>query len=93
MKFAHILRDDDGKAYGSYVDFYRLADLSGYPIIHQSQIEWDNPNETYILCPLNGAVLEWAKQPRQCKLIGWQLERFSKWNTYQSGPFIPGTFD
>jgi hypothetical protein len=91
--FARILRDDDGRDYASYDVFYSLVELSGFPVVSQSEIPWDDPNQTIIVNPLNGAVIEWLKRPRKCKIIAWQMERFGKWNTYQSGPFAPTTAD
>lgn len=63
--------------YGSYVDFFRLAELSGYPIIYFDQIpQHDSKDVTFIVSPVNG---EWNDIPKgwlQAKLILWQLE----WN-------------
>lgn len=63
--------------YGSYVDFFRLAELSGYPIIYVDEmLQHDSKDTTFIISPVNG---EWNERPKgytQGKVILWQLE----WN-------------
>lgn len=63
--------------YGSYVDFFRLAELSGYPIIYVDQmLQHDSKDTTFIISPVNG---EWNERPKWFtlgKVILWQLE----WN-------------
>lgn len=58
--------------YRSYVDFFRLADLAGYPIIPVSKIDPDSDN-TYIFTPANGETIHgWPGAKAQ--IILWQLE-------------------
>jgi hypothetical protein len=63
--------------YGSYVDFFRLAELSGYPIIYVDEmLQHDSKDTTFIISPVNG---EWNMRPRgytQGRVILWMLE----WN-------------
>jgi hypothetical protein len=64
--------------YPSYVDFWTLVELSGYPTCDPDQVDWQSDN-VYICSPLNGehndGWTERATQPRQCHLIHWNLER------------------
>lgn len=50
--------------YGSYVDLWRLVELSGYPICYVDEIDVTDKNKTWIISPLNG---EW--------LTGWSNAR------------------
>lgn len=59
--------------YDSYKDFFRLAQLSGYPVITLDAIDPDSDN-TYIITPLSG---EWEKRwdgPIKANVILWDLE-------------------
>lgn len=64
--------------YGSYVDFFRLAELSGFPIIYVDEmLQHDSKDTTFIVTPVNG---EWNTRPRgytQGRVILYMLE----WNT------------
>jgi hypothetical protein len=68
------LRNDQGELYGSYADYWRLIELSGFPTCEQGEIQLDS-NRIFILSPPNGNAHEIARQPRRCKLILWALER------------------
>jgi len=63
--------------YGSYVDFFRLAELSGYPIIFVDEmLKHDSKDTIFIISPVNG---EWNMRPKwytEGKVILFQLE----WN-------------
>ena len=70
--------------YDSYTDFWRLAELSGFPIIKADEIELTNP-AVYITAPFNGDWQEYIfgqiKQRskfgliHKAHLIVWNLER------------------
>lgn len=59
--------------YDSYVDLFKLAEVSGYPIIYVDEIPKSGVKDrTYILSPLNG---EWKDGIQtDGRLIFWQLE-------------------
>lgn len=58
--------------YDSYTDFFRLAELCGYPVIYVDEIPRDAPDETYIISPLNG---EWKGGVETSgRVIWWNLE-------------------
>lgn len=58
--------------YRSYTDFFKLADLAGYPIIPLADIDPQSDN-TYIFTPSNGeTVMGWPDATAQ--IILWQLE-------------------
>lgn len=65
--------------YDQYDDFYRLAELSGFPIIYLDEIDFSEPG-VYITSPKNG---EWAHfenevaahKPRNAHIVWWCLER------------------
>lgn len=44
--------------YQSYSDYFRLAELAGYPICYVDEIDAYDPTKTYIITPLND---EWLK--------------------------------
>lgn len=60
--------------YGTHVDFWRLAELSGFPIIPLSQIDPQSDN-TYIYTPNNGENQNGWQNPR-ARIIHYALE----WN-------------
>jgi len=63
--------------YGSYVDFFRLAELSGYPIIYVDQmLQHDSKDTTFIISPVNGEWNFTTKGTFKARMILWQLE----WN-------------
>lgn len=63
--------------YGSYVDFFRLAELSGYPIIYVDEVcNHDAPDSVFIISPINGEWNTWPKGYVKGRLILYQLE----WN-------------
>lgn len=87
MKFVEVL-NDQGKRYDSYEDYWRLIELSGFEIVKQNAIDFGS-KETLIVSPANGNVAEWVKQPRNCKMICWLLER----PTGGLNTFLPAGFD
>ena len=75
MKFIELL-NDQGVTYGSYRDFWRLVELSGFETVHQDSV-WRDNDDVYCVPMNNGNAAAWAKSHRKCKLILWQFER---WN-------------
>ncbi len=58
--------------YDSYIDFWRLVELSGFPCIYVDQIDPASDN-TYIFTPLNGENDNGWQDPR-AEIILWDLE-------------------
>lgn len=58
--------------YVPYQDFFKLAELSGYPVIHIAQIDPQSDN-TYILSPFNGEWQDGWQKPK-ARIIAYQLE-------------------
>ncbi|MHC4618404.1 MAG: hypothetical protein ACYTEQ_11705 [Planctomycetota bacterium] len=64
--------------YDSYIDFWRLVELSGFPTIYTDEVDVSKPG-VFIVSPMNG---EWRPhigaqkdKPRNAHLILWNLER------------------
>jgi hypothetical protein len=75
---AEIIFVRTGHHYDSYTDFFRLAELSGFPIIPISEVDVSQ-HKVYIVSPHNG---EWnphidnqAHKERNAHLILWNIER------------------
>lgn len=63
--------------YGSYVDWFKLVELSGYPVVYFDELpQHDAPDKTFIGTPINGEWNHWTKADVQGRLILYQLE----WN-------------
>lgn len=65
-------------SYDPYIDFFRLAELSGFPIIYVDQLDVSQ-HGVFIVSPMNG---EWRPhldnhmdEPRNAHLILWNIER------------------
>ena len=58
--------------YDSYVDFWLVVELSGFPCIYVDEIEPDSDN-VYIFTPLNGENHNGWQDPR-AEIILWDLE-------------------
>lgn len=71
--------------YRSYVDFFRLAELSGYPVIPLSQMDAQDATKTYIITPLND---EWLKgwPGAKARIIHWELEWRWDWRADVNEP-------
>lgn len=65
--------------YGSYVDFFNLAGLSGYKIIPLSELDPQSDN-TYIVTPLNGEWMQGWHKPK-ARIIHWELEWRTDWRS------------
>jgi len=72
--------------YDSYTDFWRLIELSGYPLIYVDEIDPDS-DHCYIFSPNNGETKAGWPGAR-ARIIFYQLE----WETHpnDSGPLPPG---
>ena len=61
--------------YAPYRDWFRLAELSGFPIIYFDEVVTvDSPFNTYIATPSTGEWGHWQKRHTMGKLIFYQLE-------------------
>lgn len=60
--------------YDSYSDFWRLVELSGYPVCYVDEIDAESDN-AYIAAPVNGEWNNGWQSPR-ARIILWQFE----WN-------------
>lgn len=63
--------------YDSYTDFWKLVQLSSFPIVYVDEMELYEPDHIYITAPYNG---EWKPHldnhpSRQAKFMLWNLER------------------
>lgn len=63
--------------YDSYRDFWKLVELSEYPVVYVDEIDHRAKNTTYIACPFNGEFhgLGNHKEGRKSKILLWNLER------------------
>lgn len=68
------MRNDEGKLYDSYVDYWILVDLSGFKKCELSEIDRDSDN-VYIFSPVNGNTSAFMASPHKARFIAWQLER------------------
>ena len=63
--------------YDSYIDFWRLVELSGFPICHEDEVKLGEDG-IYVVCPNNG---EWTyyvdqfKDETKARVYNWNLER------------------
>lgn len=73
--------------FGSYHDFWRLVDLSGFPVCYVDEIDATDPSKCYLFTPVNGEIKDGDR------FIGWPNARAKiiLWNLEQGdyGP-IPG---
>lgn len=60
--------------YGSYQDIFRLAELSGFPIIYPDEMDVTDSSKCYIFTPLNGEFAGGWPDAR-AKLVHWNLEQ------------------
>ena len=62
--------------YDPYRDFFRLAELSGYPVIYIDEMDTQDASKTYIFTPLNGETSNgWADAKAQIVLfdLEWRI--------------------
>lgn len=71
-----FVKADEG--YRSYQDFWRLVELSGYPIVSPREVDLTSP-VTYIWAEANAAFIwtlsDHSKSKRRARVILWCLER------------------
>jgi hypothetical protein len=73
--------------YGSYYDFWRLVDLSGFSTCYVDEVDPTDASKVYIYAPQNGEVhngnwfIDW--KDAKARIIHWNLEQ----NAY---PRVPG---
>lgn len=70
--------------YGSYKDWFRLVELSGYPVIPLSELDPQSDN-TYIVTPLNGEWQQGWQHPR-ARIIHYELEWRTDWRAEVNEP-------
>lgn len=65
--------------YDSYSDFFRLVELSGFPLIYLDEIDPTDASKTFIFSPLNGEI------QNDGKMVGWPdaKARVVHWNLEQ----------
>lgn len=67
------------KGFGSYYDFWRLVDLSGFPTCYVDEIDASDPSKCYIFTPVNGEIkngdsfIGWPNA--KAKIIFWNIEQ------------------
>lgn len=65
--------------YGSYHDYYRLVELSGFPICYLDEIDASDASKCYIFAPVNGEIKDgdrfigWPEA--KAKIVFWNLEQ------------------
>lgn len=71
--------------YVSYDDFFRLVELSGYPIIPLSQLDPDDASKCYVVTPLNS---EWERgwPGARARIIHYELEWRTDWRADVNTP-------
>ena len=71
------MRNDEGEIYRSYVDYWKLVELSKFDTCELDEVDRDSDN-TYIFSPVNGNTINFINSPHKARFIAWQLERPSK---------------
>lgn len=65
--------------FGSYYDYYRLVELSGFPIVYLDEIDPTDASKCYIFSPVNGEIKDgdrfigWPNA--KAKIVFWNLEQ------------------
>lgn len=84
------IRNDEGKPYDSYADYWELIGLSGFETCELGEIDFQREDAVYIFTPDNGNVTETLMgskaQARKCKLAWYVLE----WPKWENGEFLHG---
>lgn len=68
------VRNDKGKLYDSYTDYWSLVELSEFPTCELDDVDPES-NNIYVFSPDNGNVKACCERPHKAKYILWQLER------------------
>ncbi len=71
------MRNDQGELYPSYIDYWKLVELSGFRTCELNEVDRDSDN-VYIFSPVNGNTIAWMQSPHKARFICWQLERPNK---------------
>ena len=63
--------------YDSYTDYWKLVELSEFPVVYIDEIDVKDSKVIYIASPFNGEFFpfEESKGDRKCKILLWNLER------------------
>lgn len=61
--------------YDSYTDYWRLVELSGFPIVYVDEMDLGDVSKTYVVSPFNGELLPLKDKDRRCRILLWNLER------------------
>lgn len=65
--------------YDSYADYWKLIELSGFPICYVDEMDVYDSDKVYIISPMNGEMLEFMtperRNDKKAYLIQWNLER------------------
>lgn len=63
--------------YDSYVDYWELVELSGFPIVWLDEMDLYKMGTTYIVSPMNGEFVPYMEQHkgRVSEVLLWNLER------------------
>jgi hypothetical protein len=74
--------------YNSYTDFWRLVELSGYPIVYVDEMDLGDSSQLYIIAPMNGEVRPYIDEFKirngaiKAQVMQWNLERPSGSNGF-----------
>lgn len=71
--------------WGSYTDFWKLVELSGFPTCYVDEIDTASDN-VYIFAVKNGEITGWPSD--RARVIHWNLEQFS----YEPTPGVSETW-
>jgi hypothetical protein len=63
--------------YDSYVDYWDLVELSGFPVVWLDEMDLSRSDAAYIVSPMNGEFLPYMEQHRDraSNVFLWNLER------------------
>jgi hypothetical protein len=81
IKVAEIIFVQTRHWYGSYQDYWKLVELSGFPSIYDDQMDLDDPNHCYIITWFCAQVDRFAGA--KARVICWNLE-------WANDPILPG---
>ncbi len=56
------MRNDEGEIYRSYVDYWKLVELSKFDTCELDEVDRDSDN-TYIFSPVNGNTINFINSP------------------------------
>src|SRR5260221_7279695 len=80
--------------YGSYTDFWRIVELSGFTTAYLDEIDWSRGNLTIIATPKSA---EWSGIPdrHNARLVWWTIERNTNTDDRldMANPYVPRCVD